>query len=48
VGGYQTSGDLKLTLEEFHINDLAPQDTSPQETPPTEVEDLLKAPEPTT
>jgi hypothetical protein len=43
---YWTSKDLKLTFEELHINELLPQDTSSQGTPPTEVEDLLKAPEP--
>jgi hypothetical protein len=47
VEGYRTSKDLKLTIEELKINNLAQQDTSLQETPPTEVEDLLKAPEPT-
>jgi hypothetical protein len=46
VEGYRTSKDLKLTIEELKINDLAQQDTSSQGTPPTEVEDLLKAPEP--
>jgi hypothetical protein len=43
---YRTSVDLKLTPQELWINDLAPQDTLSQGTPPTEVEDLLKAPEP--
>jgi hypothetical protein len=46
VEGYRTSKDLKLTIEELKINNLAQQDTSSQGTPPTEVEDLLKAPEP--
>jgi hypothetical protein len=45
--GYRTSTDLKLTIEELKINDLAQKDTSSQGMPPTEVEDLLKAPEPT-
>jgi hypothetical protein len=44
--GYRTSKDLKLTIEELKINNLAQQDTLSQGTPPTEVEDLLKAPEP--
>jgi hypothetical protein len=47
VEGYRTSKDLKLTIEELKINDLAQKDTSSQGMPPTEVEDLLKAPEPT-
>jgi hypothetical protein len=47
VEGYRTSKNLKLTIEELKINDLAQQDTSSQGIPPTEVEDLLKAPEPT-
>jgi hypothetical protein len=46
VEGYRTSKDLKLTIKELKINDLAQQDTSLQGMPPTEVEDLLKAPEP--
>jgi hypothetical protein len=45
--GYRTSMDLKLTIEELKINDLAQKDMSSQGMPPTEVEDLLKAPEPT-
>jgi hypothetical protein len=44
--GYRTLRDLKLTIEELRINDLAQKDTSSQGTPPTEVEDLLKASEP--
>jgi hypothetical protein len=44
--GYRTSTDLKLTIEELRINDLAQKDMLSQGTPPTEVEDLLKAPEP--
>jgi hypothetical protein len=45
--GYRTSKDLKLMIEELKINDLAQKDTSSQGTLPMEVEDLLKAPEPT-
>jgi hypothetical protein len=46
VEGYRTSKDLRLTIEELKINNLAQKDMSSQETLPTEVEDLLKAPEP--
>jgi hypothetical protein len=46
VEGYRTSKDMKLTIEELKINNLAQQDTSSQGTLPAEVEDLLKAPEP--
>jgi hypothetical protein len=46
VEGYRTSQDLKLTIKELKINNLAQQDMLSQGTPPTEVEDLLKAPEP--
>jgi hypothetical protein len=45
VEGYRTSKDLKLTIKELKINDLAQQDMLSQGTPPTEVEDLLGAPE---
>jgi hypothetical protein len=45
--GYRTSKDLKLTIEELKINDLAQKDMSSQGMPPMEVEDLLKALEPT-
>jgi hypothetical protein len=47
VEGYRTSKDLKLTIKELKINDLAQQDTSSQGMPPTEVKELLRAPEPT-
>jgi hypothetical protein len=47
VEGYRTSKDLKLTIKELKINDLAQKDTLSQGTLPMEVEDLLKAPEPT-
>jgi hypothetical protein len=46
VEGYRTSKDLKLTIKELKINNLAQQDMLSQGTPPTEVEELLKAPEP--